>query len=112
MYALEQILESSQHFAKVHLLYDVACTLDRHLQVRFRCLLIKHDMECAVYMYFEQKQGRTDLLGYFKLSVPVFHSYGHKVDCQVCVSNCCIKQFTYVLIYSSSTVHGILRALD
>ena len=30
-----------------------------------------------------QNQGRTDLTGFFHLAIPVFHAYGHKVDCQV-----------------------------
>lgn len=34
------------------------------------------------YLY-TQNQGRMDLLGFFDLAIPVFHSYGHKVDCQV-----------------------------
>ena len=64
VYGLEKVLESSQVcHEEVHLLYDVACILYRHLQVYF--------VYCVL--------GRHDLLGYFQLAVPVFHSYGHKL---------------------------------
>ena len=30
-----------------------------------------------------QNKNRLDLLTFYKFAVPVFHSYGHKVECQV-----------------------------
>lgn len=36
-----------------------------------------------VLFNLKQKKERSDLLTLFNLAVPVFHSYGHKVDCQV-----------------------------
>lgn len=86
---------------KVFLLYDVACLLKRHLEVCIMCTCmyvcgcsIIYEYICMyVYTYLcvislccfnlKQKRERSDLLTAFNLAVPVFHSYGHKVDCQV-----------------------------
>ncbi|XP_065891624.1 uncharacterized protein [Dysidea avara] len=64
VYALEKLKEQCSNQSAVYLLYDVACILKRHLQ----------------------SQQRNDLTEFFKLVVPVFHAYGHKVDCQFSMS--------------------------
>jgi hypothetical protein len=60
VYALEEIRKRPDN-SSVIMLYDVACSLVRHLQNK---------------RYF-------DLLSFYKFAIPVFHSYGHKVNCQV-----------------------------
>ncbi len=74
---LEQLLDFTQHYKKVHVLYDVACSLSKHLEVRFKIINI------LFHFYNKQNQGRHDLNKFFEFAVPVFHAYGHKVDCQV-----------------------------
>ena len=37
VYVLEKLLECSQQYQKMHILYDVACTLSRHLEASINC---------------------------------------------------------------------------
>lgn len=46
---------------QVHMLYDVACLLQSHLLA----------------------QGREDLFQKMTLGIPIFHSYGHRTQCQI-----------------------------
>lgn len=45
----------------VYMLYDIACLLESHLQV----------------------QGQQHILEHVKFAIPIFHSYGHKANCQI-----------------------------
>lgn len=45
----------------VHMLYDIACLLESHLQA----------------------QGQLQILEHIKFAIPIFHCYGHKSDCQI-----------------------------
>lgn len=60
VFLLQKIVEDYRG-ADIHVLYDIACLLESHLK--------KHDM--------------TGILNEVKLSIPVFHCYGHKMACQV-----------------------------
>lgn len=46
---------------KVQLMYDIACSLERHLK----------------------GNNRSDILDHFEFAVPVFHAYGHESACQM-----------------------------
>ncbi|XP_062616844.1 uncharacterized protein LOC134278551, partial [Saccostrea cucullata] len=63
IFLLEMFKE--QHSGKsVHISYDIACILKKHLE----------------------KTGNKELLQSFTFSVPVFHSYGHTASCQMIMS--------------------------
>ncbi len=57
----------------VHLMYDIACMLVRHLKT----------------------SAEGFALDKVKFSVPSFHAYGHNAPCQVCR---CIKQLSCLFI--------------
>ena len=57
---------------------------------------------CLYNLYLHVHPKRTkqeEYLGFFELAVPVFHAYGHKLDCQVSVLtvNICPSVIVYVL---------------
>ncbi len=58
VYMLEHLLDFTQHYKKVHVLYDVACSLSKHLEVRFKIISWFH-------FYNKQNQGRHDLNQFF-----------------------------------------------
>jgi hypothetical protein len=57
---LEDISEANNK-SKIYVMYDIACTMQKHLQ----------------------SLNRTDILDNVHLCLPTFHCYGHKVPCQV-----------------------------
>ena len=69
-----------RHFPnqQIKLLYDVSCTLRKHLQVCNEIVL-----KCAHACFNTQANSRDDLLAIFQLAIPIFHCYGHKLKCQV-----------------------------
>ena len=107
---LEALLESSNHSSDIHILYDVSCTLTKHLLVSTGCLCL---MTCS-YCECSQNHGRTDILERFYFSVPVFHSYGHILECQVVVispgqSSCGSHNVLYAIVqfkYSPRNLEG------
>ena len=38
---------------------------------------------CYYIMPLTQVNGRSDLTDSFELAIPIFHAYGHKMECQV-----------------------------
>jgi len=53
------------------------------------CIYLKV-IDIVVYMYLQMvfvvlEKEQNGFIGIFSLAVPVFHSYGHKVDCQVLI---------------------------
>lgn len=50
--------------------------------------------ECCFILPLTQANSRSDLTDCFELAIPIFHAYGHKMECQVhyliqkCVSKC------------------------
>ncbi|XP_072030630.1 uncharacterized protein [Amphiura filiformis] len=61
IHVLDTLLGGTESGVKLHVLYDIACMLDRHIV----CKNIAHKYENIV------------------LAVPIFHAYGHKMSCQV-----------------------------
>lgn len=62
VWMLEHIIQKhSHHDSEIFVMYDIACSLFRHLQAH----------------------SRLDILGSLSLCLPTFHSYGHKVACQI-----------------------------
>jgi len=64
-------------------------------------------------LYIDSK--RQDLLEYFELAVPVFHAYGHKMDCQVtCVMSLsmsklmleCLGYLMFITVMQQSSVQA------
>ena len=66
---------------QIKLLYDVSCTLKKHLQVCDRVIMCLLGIQ---EVYTSQASCRDDLLSVFQLAIPIFHCYGHKLKCQVC----------------------------
>ena len=79
VYALEYIKQHCPEDSKVYLLYDVACALKRHLKVLSNVYIIFK----LFLMIMVQNHNKTELLDFFSLAVPVFHAYGHKLNCKV-----------------------------
>ena len=76
MLLLEKLKERFPHH-HIQFMYDIACTLKKHLMVGklfiFRVYpLLKTCSECW-----------SDLRERTELAIPVFHAYGHKMACQV-----------------------------
>ncbi|XP_065906278.1 uncharacterized protein [Dysidea avara] len=67
MHCLQQLFPSHD----IKLLYDVSCTLQKHLQAN----------------------SRDDLLSVFHLAIPIFHCFGHKLSCQIQFSPRIIEGF-------------------
>lgn len=101
-------------------MYDIACSLQRHLQVQ----LIKisnmktHELffTCLISFFFIlvffcfQKENK-DLQANFKFVVPVFHSYAHNMACQVCsIKIYWIKVHCWLNLISQHTVLRILQS--
>lgn len=62
VYLLKKLIEEKGDDSNpVHIMYDIACTLDSHLK----------------------KHADASLLEKVKFSIPIFHAYGHKMRCQV-----------------------------
>ena len=81
VWMLEHICENSPKDSDVFVMYDIACTFSQHLKARKIMLLCMH-----LKYLFIQSQNRTDILERVKLCLPAFHCYGHKVSCQVSLS--------------------------
>ena len=79
VYMLERLLESSQGYGKVNILYDVACTLSKHLEVS----AFKSNGISSLHCIINRIEAGKIFHIFFDFAIPVFHSYGHKVDCQV-----------------------------
>ncbi|CAG2236403.1 unnamed protein product [Mytilus edulis] len=58
---LMKLLLNDNNGQKMHVSYDIACLLKKHLQ----------------------KNGHEDILKKVSFSIPIFHCYGHGVPCQV-----------------------------
>ena len=71
------IKKRSEQHPKVLLLYDIACLLLKHLKVSIIHQNVSH------FYYYIQGKNREDLMNFFEFAIPVFHSYGHKMECQV-----------------------------
>ncbi len=64
----------------IQLMYDVACTLRKHLEV---CYFLLINCNSIIFIMHIQSTGQRDLLERTDFAVPIFHAYGHKLDCQV-----------------------------
>ena len=96
VWMLETML--SRHMSSgsdLYFMYDIACTLYRHLQVG-----VHLSMSCRK-MFF-QSIGRADLLSSCHLCLPTFHSYGHNASCQVQHTCTCIYQILNSNYYSNT----------
>ncbi|CAG2209726.1 unnamed protein product [Mytilus edulis] len=60
VFLLELLLKKNSD-RQMHISYDIACLLKKHLE----------------------KAGRNDLLEKLTFSVPIFHCYGHSISCQI-----------------------------
>ncbi|XP_052063025.1 uncharacterized protein LOC127702761 [Mytilus californianus] len=58
---LIELLLSANKDKHLHISYDIACLLKRHLE----------------------KAGRNDILEKITFSIPIFHCYGHSISCQI-----------------------------
>lgn len=58
---LIKLLLNQNNGQKIHVSYDIACLLKKHLQ----------------------KNGHADILENVSLSIPIFHCFGHSVPCQI-----------------------------
>ncbi|XP_076099472.1 uncharacterized protein LOC143068950 isoform X2 [Mytilus galloprovincialis] len=58
---LIELLLSANKDKHLHISYDIACLLKRHLE----------------------KAGRNDILQKLTFSIPIFHCYGHSIACQI-----------------------------
>lgn len=79
VYMIEALLERHQN-AEMFITYDIACTLQRHLQV-FQGKIYVYILYCVVSN--AQLAGRKDICDKIHLCLPAFHCYGHKASCQV-----------------------------
>ena len=57
----------------------MACSLEKYLQVYNYMLCILASEKLL------QNRDRNDILSCTTLAMPVFHAYGHKPECQVCL---------------------------
>ena len=84
MYLIDTILEKD-NTSDMYVMYDIACTLQKHLKVR---LLNEVSYHLLIALPISKSgcvklSGRDDLLNQVHLCLPSFHSYGHKASCQV-----------------------------
>ena len=80
VWMLQKLIEAhSTTGSDVYIMYDVACSLSRHLHV---CHL-RFTYYMVIIAMFYKSQGRSDLLDVIHLCLPTFHCYGHKASCQV-----------------------------
>ena len=79
---LQEVIHTYQDEVKVYVMYDIACTLKKHLEV---CIYI-YDTICMeeFTLILFQRIGSTEILNRVQFALPTFHSYGHKPECQVC----------------------------
>ncbi|XP_053401436.1 uncharacterized protein LOC123527517 [Mercenaria mercenaria] len=64
IFLLQKLMEECGSDDKICIMYDIACSLKRHLLIH----------------------GRTDIIQQVEFAIPVFHAYGHKMECQVLYS--------------------------
>ena len=85
-YAVFMLEELRQQFPTHHiqLMYDIACTLES------TCRFAEKVYVCDKYIYSAhfipnnlQANDRSDFADFFELAIPIFHAYGHKMECQV-----------------------------
>ncbi|XP_071138989.1 uncharacterized protein [Mytilus edulis] len=62
VFLLELLLKKNSD-RQMHISYDIACLLKKHLE----------------------KAGRNDFLKKLTFSVPIFHCYGHSISCQILI---------------------------
>ena len=84
MYLIDTILEKHNN-SDMYVMYDIACTLQKHLKVR---LLNDVSYHLLIALPISKSgcvklSGRDDLFNQVHLCLPPFHSYGHKASCQV-----------------------------
>lgn len=78
---------------KINILYDIACMLVKHLQVKINLVWIlvyyyavwysSSEFTCY-YVIFSQNLDEDPILDMFQFAIPIFHCYGHNGPCQVC----------------------------
>ena len=74
MCLIEHLLNKLPRSSELHVMYDIACNLEKHLKVSSIQFCFSH------YRVSE----RTDLLNSIKsFVIPAFHAYGHSAQCQV-----------------------------
>ncbi|CAI8049128.1 hypothetical protein GBAR_LOCUS27057, partial [Geodia barretti] len=62
---LQEMVQSYPAEIKLHVMYDIACTLNKYMQ---------------------KYEGNNVLLKKVQLCLPIFHAYGHKPQCQIIFS--------------------------
>lgn len=78
-WVLEQLNLKNSDGCDVYVMYDIACTLHKHLKVSVNGFTQLPFLELSLL----QRAGKTKLVEKVKLCLPSFHSYGHSVSCQV-----------------------------
>ena len=82
---LEKMFETySNTDTQLFVMYDIACTLHSHLKVLILILQDSyHALNIILFCVFLKLTQKKAVLDTVQLCLPTFHSYGHKVSCQV-----------------------------
>ena len=75
------LLEMTQSYptdVKIHVMYDIACTLKKHMEVS-NMIFDTMSVLCIIF----KRTGCEEVLGRVEFALPSVHAYGHKPQCQV-----------------------------
>jgi len=101
---LQLISQDTSPSTELYLMYDIACVLEKHLQVCH----IQSLCWCYMNVVISMQRLEPDLLKNVHFVVPSFHSYGHKALYQVSIQLICSfmnPQINIIFIYRYSIVH-------